>query len=157
MKIFDKDQSMFESYWHTFRVRYCRHLLKKDKDDTNYAYKKCSQRKKTIYAYWNEWLNTRDGGDDHFTILYDNCQSFSMGALYQVDAGNGRHIGVFIVVTPSKVYEWYVNYNSTWAVYLGKVPAHRTEAHLERTDHTEQYLDNEQVSLALKGAGYYYG
>ena len=157
MKLFNKDQSLFRAYWHTFIAHYCRHLVKQDKTDTNYAYQKCSQRKHNIYAYWNEWLTSREGSDTCFTVLLYNTHTFSIGALYEVDAGDGHHIGVFIVVTRSKIYEWYVSSNSTSAVYLGKVPGHRTEAHLNRSDNTERYLDSEQGLLALKGAGYYYG
>ena len=155
MRIYDKDQTQFDKYWQQFIEYYGRHLTPQSNDDSNYAYKTCSDTKKEIYARWNNWLNSCRGGDNLFTVLYDNTQTFTLGALYEVVVSDGDYIGVFVVITPSKKYEWYVSSNSLYGTYLGKVPAHRSMAHLEHNRLTERDIDNEQTLHALTGRGAY--
>lgn len=161
MRIYDRDQTLFNSYWQEYKEHFGRHLMQQDANDSNYAYKGGSPRKKEMYSRWNAWLNDRTDGDAAFTVLSSNCRTFTLGALYELDTGDGTHIGVFVVVTPNwkydwdEWYEWYVSTNSLNAVYLGRVPAHRSMAHLEHNKFSERCIDDEQTLRMLTGKGGY--
>lgn len=150
MRIFNRQQELYNQYIALYKEYYDRGLTKKD--DKYYAYKRCSDSKKTSYAYWNEWLKTRrdnDGDtiDSRFTVLCHNCQNYTIGAMYSVKTEDSK-MHIFIVVTPSHIYEWYVDTDSLTPCYLGPVPAHRTQYHMgtdtigwteNRIDRTYQY------------------
>lgn len=145
MRIYDRQQEVYEQYIALYKEYYDRGLTRKD--GKYYAYKHCSDSKKTSYTYWNEWLKTRrdnDGDtiDSRFTVLCHNCQSYSMGAMYAVKTEDCT-LHVFIVVTPQHIYEWYVDTDSLTPCYLGPVPAHRTQYHMgtDTIGWTEQRID----------------
>lgn len=145
MRIYDRQQELYEQYIALYREYYDRGLTKED--GKYYAYKHCSQAKRTIYTLWNEWLKARrDAGtetlDDHFIVLTHNCHTYTIGAMYAVPAEDTT-LRIFIVVTPHHIYEWYVDTYSLTPCYIGPVPAHRTQYHMD-TDTigwTEQRID----------------
>lgn len=151
MRIYDRQQELYATYIALYREYYDRGLTKKD-NAAHYAYKHCSDSKKTSYAYWNDWLKARnecsnDAVDDHFIVLAHNCQSYIIGAMYTVPTEDSK-LHVFIVVTPRHIYEWYVDVDSLDPCYIGPVPAHRTQYHMgtdtigwteNRIDRTYQY------------------
>lgn len=127
----DKSYNTFIRYWELYRQHYGRHLykLREDKYPDRYLYKKASESKRAVYSYWNSWLEQRDCHDYGFTVLGGNCHQFTLGAVYRVNATPSHTLYVFRVVTPTKIYEWYITSNTFDTAYIAPVPAHRVYAH----------------------------
>lgn len=145
MRIYDRQQELYEQYITLYREYYDRGLTKKD--GKYYAYKHCSQAKRTSYTLWNEWLKARRDADtetldDHFIVLTHNCHTYTIGAIYAVPTENIT-LHIFIVVTPHHIYEWYVDTDCLTPCYIGPVPAHRTQYHMgtDTIGWTEQRID----------------
>lgn len=143
----DKSYNQFVYYWTLYCQHYGRHLyeLREDEHPDRYLYKKASQNKCAVYTYWNNWLAQRYHADYEFSVLCGNCHTFTIGAVYRVNATPSCTLYVFRVVTQYKIYEWYITSNTFETGYIGPVPAHRVDAHTTSRswlNATETFIDD---------------
>lgn len=127
----------FQYYYNLYYEHYCR--------DIHMAYKKPSNTKVSVYIHHTVWLKKHKSSDDRCTVLCCNLQSFTLGCVYQVCLDDsGRQLSIFRVVTPSKVYEWYISGDYKYAMPIAVVPQHRVTCHnnVAYADYTEKTNDN---------------
>lgn len=130
----ESDYKKFTSYYQQYLAKYKRKLSpQSDYTEPNtscdtYAYTRASDTKEEYNTLYNQRYGQLTPQDPWLTVISATCHHYTLAGTYQREL-HGILLTVFVVITPHRIHEWYIDNDPVTPVYIGRVPAWRTYYH----------------------------